>query len=94
MTKNKKIQWRKFSDPEQVKAELQANLPDKATVVDVKQFAASQEFECSELVDNIIYCSTPAKNFLLIFEAKWLIQFQFRSNRLVEIHVEIGRTAL
>ncbi len=94
MTTNKKIQWKNFSDPDRVKAELQANLPDEATVVDVKQFAANQEFECSELVDNIIYCSTPAKNFMLVFEAKWLIQFKFRSNRLVSIHVEIGHTAL
>ncbi len=95
MANRSKLRWKKFSHPDQVKSVLWAHLSTESTVGDIKMFAEDQDFECSDLVDDIIYCSTFARNLLFIFESKWLMKFYFDdSEKLIDIAVELGHTAL
>ena len=90
MGAREKLSLRRFSKPAQVRELLEEKLPKQATPEQVKEFVSRQGLECSDLIDDVIYCSSPAKRLLFVFPAKWLIEFHFDSGKLANISVSIG----
>jgi hypothetical protein len=87
-----KVNWKSFAGADDVRKELENRLPKNSTVTDVRSFSAQQGWECSDIIDQIIYCSTPATSKWFFVKAKWLIQFHFENNKLTLISVNKGLT--
>jgi hypothetical protein len=57
----------------------------------VRDTAQSRGLEVSELVDNVIYASAPARRRFPLMPAKWLLQFRFHGGeRLVDVVLRRG----
>lgn len=80
------------SEPAEVESVVRAALPDDATPGDVQSFALSEGMECSELVEDTIFCSAKARSRMPFVAGKWLLRFHFDDGRLARIEVEKGLT--
>jgi len=89
-----RLRWKDFQEAADVRRAIQVSLPEAATSADVKRFGVEQQFECSEMLDGVIYCSTPARSGLHFVSAKWLIKFYFTGDHVERIEVEKGLIGL
>ena len=85
-------QWKRLRSPEEVRSAVLAQVEPGASVAQVLGFAVSSGWEHSELVDEVIYCSTPARGRWPFVSAKWLVEFRFEGDRLVDVTVRKGLT--
>ncbi len=86
------MDWSAKSDPSEIEQELRDALSDDATPGDVHAFARSNGLECSDLVDDVIHCSAPARSRMRFVAGKWLLRFVFEDDRLQRIEVQKGLT--
>ena len=84
------IDWKAMDQEADVKRMLEKFLPRGTSLSGLQSFARSHGFECSALVNDLLYCSTPAHSELDLTRAKWLMVFHFEENRLVGIDVTRG----
>ena len=76
----------------EIRQRLQATLPQKTTPADVRALALREKLECSDLVEDTIYCSIEAPSRMPFVKSKWLVQFHFRDDALQNIEVSEGLT--
>jgi hypothetical protein len=75
---------------DQVRAALERRLPAQASVADVEKLTRELGFDCSEVTDGVMRCSSPARSGMKFVRAKWLVQFQFDNERKIGVSVEKG----
>ncbi len=84
------INWKRLKSVADVEQAVRSQLPASATVADVKAFASNQQLECSDVVENVIYCSALAASRWWMVRRKWLMRFHFQGNVLNRIDVREG----
>jgi len=89
-----KIAWKALTKPEDVRQQIENSVSIGALVQNVQSFTTQQGWQCSEITDDVIYCSTPTKSGLFLVSAKWLIEFHFENGVLIKITVKKGLTGL
>jgi hypothetical protein len=87
-----KTDWKRFTSPDEVRAAIERRVPAGSPESDLRRFAQSEGFVCSERTDDIIYCSVEASTKLPLTAAKWLIRFHVPSGRLDRVEVDLGLT--
>ena len=89
---NQRNPWRTCRTAEQIRQHLQAALPEEATLADVRALTLWEQMECSDLVEDTIYCSIEAPSRMPFVKSKWLVQFHFRDDALQSVEVTEGLT--
>jgi hypothetical protein len=92
VSRSKRLPWKKLTDPTEVRRLITQQLRLGATAEAVRRFALRQRMEVSELADNVVYASAPARSGHPLIEAQWLVQFRFKGGELRAVRVERGLT--
>lgn len=86
------MDWHSQPDAAAVEAMVRRNLPEEASIDDVRHFLKSAGLEHSELTEGVIHASAPARSDMPLINAKWLLKFFFENGRLIRIEVKKGLT--
>lgn len=84
--------WKRMKSPDEVRQAVLDQVGPDPTVAEVLAFADEQAWQHSDLVDGVVYCSTPARGRWPWISAKWLIEFRFDGGRLSQLTVRRGLT--
>ncbi len=69
------IDWNSYDQSTQVQQVLVSELSHKP-IEKLYAFAQREKMECSQPVDNLIYCSIVVSSHLALTKKKWLIEVQ------------------
>lgn len=84
--------WKRLRSPAEVRSAVLAQVELGASVARVLAFAAESGWEHSDLVGEVVHSSTPARGRWPFVSAKWLVEFRFEDDRLVDVTVRKGLT--
>ncbi len=84
------INWAALTEEAQVLQAVIDALPQAPMLEDVRAFCQAQGIECSERTNNVVYASAPAPGRMPLVRAKWLLEFAFDEDRLLNTNVSKG----
>jgi hypothetical protein len=94
MSDHERLNLTGLRDEEAVRQAIFRALPVRATPADLLRLAREGGLECSELVDDVITCSSPAPSTMPLVSAKWLITARFADGHLADLSVCRGYIGL
>jgi len=85
-----KPKWSQFHDTKDLKAALLEAIPSNSSMSDVQKLLHDWQLTCSEPTNNVIYCSIELRSWKFFIKRKWLLEFEFDEEKLVNLEVRTG----
>ncbi|MFL5727908.1 MAG: hypothetical protein ACJ75J_00355 [Cytophagaceae bacterium] len=88
----KTIKWKRLKTEQEVRAAIDAEVPQNSGIPVLEDFAQKQNLSWSVLQDTIMYCKSPEKTSGFLVSSCWLMTFHFADKKLTRYEVKKGFT--